>query len=92
MDFKSFTTEDRFTSEDAKELLVVLGNKSVRRAMGNLLTYAESLDKLTIHELHGQQGLSKAIEAQGVVRGIRTAIERLIDLAQLEEEDDGDTI
>lgn len=88
MSLSDFTYEGNFSSEDAKELSVLLGNKSMRKAIGVVLTKANSMDKLSSYTLDGQEGLSKALKAQGTVQGMKLALEEIIDLAQLEEEED----
>lgn len=87
MNMDSIRINEPFTSEDAKELAVLLGNKSFGRALDSVLTFAKEMDTLSAYDLKGQEGLAKALEAQGNVRGIIIAFEQLITLAQVEDEE-----
>jgi hypothetical protein len=74
-----------FTPEDSKELLVVLSNKSMQRALRYVLQIARERDKLSICDLVGQEGLAQAIGNQGEVRGIRSALDILMNLCEEQE-------
>ncbi len=77
---------EAFTVEDAKELKVLLSNKSLMRALNVILTKANAQDKLTLCDIQGQQGLNEALTRQGFIRGQRDTIDTLIELSQSEEE------
>ena len=79
--------EREFSAEDVSELAVLLSNKSMGRALKQILISAEERDKLSVHELGGQEGLASALKAQGIVQGLRSAVEQLISLAEVEEDD-----
>jgi hypothetical protein len=76
-----------FTPEDAKELRGVLGNKSVIRGLRKILLSVEERDKLSQYELNGQEGLSEALRVQGDIRGMRMALEQLLNLTLMENEE-----
>jgi len=67
---------------DAKEIRTLLGNKSLQRALGNLLVLAEGMDRLSSCDLEAQEGLYAALRQKGTVGGIRLAVEQFIDLAE----------
>lgn len=80
--FTDLVESGEFTLEDRKELRSVLGNKSVRRALKEVLTLAEGMDKLSSVDLDGREGLSVALRQAGTVRGLLLAVETLIDLTE----------
>lgn len=76
---------EEYQPSDVKELRTVLSNKSVQRALGNVLTLAEGMDRLSTCDLDGREGLNAALRQKGTVEGMRLAIQTLIDLAEEEE-------
>lgn len=87
--FDLLMDSEPFSSEDAKELRTVLSNKSLQRALGNVLVLAEGMDRLSACDLEGREGLHAALRQKGTVEGIRVAVQTLTDLA--EEEDNEPT-
>ncbi len=78
-----------FSVEDVKELRVLLSNKSLQRVLNKILLFADMQDKLSTYALEGQEGLAKALKAQGVVQGLKQAVTTIIEASQEEVKDNG---
>lgn len=74
-----------FSPEDTLELAGLTGNKSLLRALRAVLISADKLDKLSLCNLKGQEGLVEAVNRQGIVQGMKAAVEQILELT-LEED------
>lgn len=75
------------SAEEQKELAVLLGNKSFRKAAGKVLAVQEELNQLNRVDLSTAEGLSKAKQTQGMIQGISLVFSLL--LTMTEEDSNG---
>jgi hypothetical protein len=71
--------------DDKKELQVLLSNKSFQRALGEVVRVGNEANTLTACDLKRQEGLNEALAQQGMVLGILKAVEKLIELAEVQD-------
>lgn len=74
--------EGEFLPTDQKELQALLKNKSLRRALKEVLLRRDEIDKLSACDLSRQEGLNEALKRQGTAIGITMAIEDLFSLGE----------
>ena len=79
-------------TEDRRAIRGLLGNKSFRRGLSEIVSESDSLDTLRGLDLTGPEGLVSAAERKGKSIGLLRAIEILVELTQeIEDNDDTDS-
>lgn len=76
------------TLEDAKEVRLLLGNKSLLKVLGRIQRQAQDLGSITTLDLTTEEGLNKSRGVQGQVRGLFQALDMVHEIAMKEEEDE----
>lgn len=75
------------TKIEAEELAAILSNKCVQKALGIIKEEAKERDSLLGLDLNSREGLGKAQERQGEIRGTNRTLERLAELSIYEPEE-----
>lgn len=72
-----------WTPTDGSTLASILNTKEVRKAIAILLLYSEGLSSDFKHmDLTNPEGVAKAVRLQGVIEGMDTVLQRLVELAE----------
>jgi hypothetical protein len=83
MDIEHLKMMDPVNEGDKSELQILLGNKSLQRALGAILRETDMMDKISIiADLDTERGHALALKLQGRVVGRREAIDTLLNFGE----------